>query len=80
LNWKFAESISDNYLDSVVDFTNFIETSCTNNITREVGITGALKFKNCKFENCNCRKRKINKYTGCPKNGVLTTYYRIQDV
>jgi hypothetical protein len=28
--WKFAESTSDN-LDSIVDFTNIIETSSTNN-------------------------------------------------
>jgi hypothetical protein len=33
--WKFAESTSDN-LDSVVDFTNIMETSSTNNVTREV--------------------------------------------
>jgi hypothetical protein len=50
--WKFAESTSNN-LDTVLDFTNIIETSGTNNITREVGITGALKFENCKFENYN---------------------------
>jgi hypothetical protein len=26
----------------------------TNNIaTRELGVTGALKFENCKFENCH---------------------------
>jgi hypothetical protein len=35
-------------------------------ITREVEITSALKFENCKFEDCNCNvpnciKRKINK-------------------
>jgi hypothetical protein len=41
--WKFPESTSRN-LDSVVDFT-----SITNNITREVEITGALKFENCIF-------------------------------
>jgi hypothetical protein len=28
--WKFAESTSDN-LDSIVDFTNIIETSSANN-------------------------------------------------
>jgi hypothetical protein len=28
--WKFAESTSDN-LDSIVDFTNIIDTSSTNN-------------------------------------------------
>jgi hypothetical protein len=37
------------HLDLVVDFTNIIETSSINNITkREVGISGALKFENCK--------------------------------
>jgi hypothetical protein len=28
--WKFAETTSDN-LDSIVDFTNIVETSSTNN-------------------------------------------------
>jgi hypothetical protein len=33
---------------TLVDFTNIIEPSSTNNIsTRELGITGALKFENC---------------------------------
>jgi hypothetical protein len=44
--WKFAKRTSDN-LDSVVHFANIMETSGTNNITREVRNTGALKFENC---------------------------------
>jgi hypothetical protein len=45
---KFAKHTWNN-LDLVVDFTNIIETSSINNITkREVGISGALKFENCK--------------------------------
>jgi hypothetical protein len=37
---------------TLVDFTNIIESSSTNNIvTRELGITGALKFENCEYEN-----------------------------
>jgi hypothetical protein len=38
-----------------------MEPSNTNNIaTKELGITGAFKFENSKFENCycNCSKRK----------------------
>jgi hypothetical protein len=42
-----------------LDFTNIIEPSSTDNIaTRELGIIGAEKFQNCKFDNCNCSKRK----------------------
>jgi hypothetical protein len=42
-NATFLEgSLTDN-LDSVVDFTNIMETSSTNNITREVGITAGKK-------------------------------------
>jgi hypothetical protein len=40
-------------LKTLVDFTNIIEPSSTDNIvTRELAITGALKFENCKFKNC----------------------------
>jgi hypothetical protein len=46
---KFAESTSDK-LHSIVEFTNIIDTSSTNNITTgEAEITGALKFENCKI-------------------------------
>jgi hypothetical protein len=51
--WKFAESTS-NRLNSIVNFTNIIETSSTK--AKEVEITSALKLKDC-----NYRKRKINK-------------------
>jgi hypothetical protein len=27
-----------------------------------------------------CSRLWVHTYTGCPKNGGLTTYYRIQDV
>jgi hypothetical protein len=37
-------------LYTLLYFTNIIETPSTNNIaTREVEITGALKFENCHF-------------------------------
>jgi hypothetical protein len=40
-------------------WNKFIEPSDDNNTaTRELGITGALKFENCKFENCHFTKRK----------------------
>jgi hypothetical protein len=48
LSGNLQKSTSDN-LDSVVDFTNIMKTSSTNNITREVRITVALKFENCNF-------------------------------
>jgi hypothetical protein len=45
--WRFSESTSDN-LGSVVDLTNIMETSVPIiHITKEVGITVALKFENC---------------------------------
>jgi hypothetical protein len=43
--------MSWNNLDSIVVFTNIIETSRP--ITREVEITSALKFENCKSKDCN---------------------------
>jgi hypothetical protein len=46
---EIAESTSDR-LDSIIDFTKLQVP-----ITREVEIYCALKF-----EDCNCRKRKIN--------------------
>jgi hypothetical protein len=52
--WKFAESTSDR-MDSILD-TLLILSKLQVSITREVEITSALKF-----EDCNCRKRKINK-------------------
>jgi hypothetical protein len=55
--WKFTESTSDNS-DSVVDFTNIMQTSSTNNVTKEVGIIGVLKFENC---NINVIAGKKNK-------------------
>jgi hypothetical protein len=58
VSWKVCgtsdEGVSlntSNNLDSIVDSTNIIETSRP--ITREVEITSALKFENCKFEDCN---------------------------
>jgi hypothetical protein len=47
---SFESKCTSDNLDSVVDFTNVIsimKTSSGNNITREVGITGTLKFENC---------------------------------
>jgi hypothetical protein len=41
-------------LQIFVDLTDIIEPSSTNNTaTRELEITGALKFENCKFDNCH---------------------------
>jgi hypothetical protein len=46
-NATFLEgSLTDN-LDSVVDFTNIMETTSTNNIAREVGITARKKMSSC---------------------------------
>jgi hypothetical protein len=46
-------------LSTLVDFTN-IEPSSTNNIaTRELAITGALKFENCKFAVTAAKKNKL---------------------
>jgi hypothetical protein len=50
-NRKYQDGRSNlkSKLSTLVDFTN-IEPSSTNNIaTRELAITGALKFENCKF-------------------------------
>jgi hypothetical protein len=43
-------------MTSIVDFANIIETYQYVPVTREVEINSILKF-----EDCNCRKRKINK-------------------
>jgi hypothetical protein len=52
--WQDGRSTLKCKLWTLVDFTNIIEPSSTNNIaSRELGITGALKF-----ENCNCNKTK----------------------
>jgi hypothetical protein len=47
-------------LSTLVDFTN-IEPSSTNNIaTRELAITGALKFENCKFAVTAAKKKLVH--------------------
>jgi hypothetical protein len=55
-NQKYQDgrsSLKINFKTSV-DFTNIIEPSKTDNIVRrELAITGALKFENCKFKNCH---------------------------
>jgi hypothetical protein len=52
--WQECRSALKCKLWTLIDFTNIIESSSTNNIaSRDVGITGALKL-----ENCNCNKTK----------------------
>jgi hypothetical protein len=49
INYRLQTAYVFFIISCIYNITNIMKTSSTNNITREVGITGALKFENCNF-------------------------------